>query len=196
MANVLHLLRLLCSSNFEMTVFRPAVPLTVQGYIQVQHYHLLCVFTMQLLRIKKGMGSIWQPQNEGRGPGSKPVTKKMKTLKQWKLHGRKLRWKLTGQLTSRTPLPEYQRSHLLLDHMVYCASALNCHGLSQMHGCRVQACSATPHLHNLMASSLTSAGLIISLGPFHNTAHDLGCNKSMYACTYTSGVLSSNPHSI
>jgi len=153
------------------------------------------VCAMQLLRIKKGMGSIWQPQNGGRGLGSKPVMKKMKILKQWKLHGRKLRWKLTGQLTSRTPLPEHKWSCLLLDHMVYCASALNCHGLSHMHGCHVQACIATPHSHNLMASSLTAAGPIVSSGPFHNATHDLGCNKSMYACTYTGGFLPSYPHS-
>ena len=170
--------------------------LTIQGYTRVQHCNLLCVITMQLLKIKKGMGSIWQPQNGGRGLGSKPVMKKMKIRKQWKLHGRKQRWKLTGQLTSRTPLLEYQRSHLFLDHMVYCASALNCHGLSQMHGCPVHACSATPHLRNLMTSPLTSAGLSIGLHPFHNTTHDLGCNKAMYACTYASGVPSSCPHSM
>ncbi len=46
------------------------------------------------------------------------------------------------------------------------------------------------------SSCLTAAGLIISLGPFHNTAHDLGCNKPAFACTYTSKVLSSNPNSI
>lgn len=149
---------------------------------------------MQLLRIKKAMESIWQPQNGGRGPGNKPVMKKMKTRKQWKLHGRKLRWKLTGQLTSRTPLPEYKRSRLLLDHIVCRASALNCRAFCQMH--HVRACNATPHVHDLMASCLTAAGLIISLGPFHNTAHDLGCNKPAFACTYTSKVLSSNPNSI
>lgn len=98
--------------------------LIIQGYTRVQHCNLLCVITMQLLKIKKGMGSIWQPQNGGRGLGSKPVTKKMKTLKQWKLHGRKQRWKLTGQLTSRNTVARVPKVSLVSrPHGIPCVSS-------------------------------------------------------------------------